>query len=40
MNGCVVRIAYWYMISEYTVAQVAAESPFALELAREWMRSR
>lgn len=34
-----VRGAYWYMISEYTVAQVAAESPFALELSREWMRS-
>lgn len=34
-----VRGAYWYMISEYTVAQVAVESPFALELAREWMQS-
>jgi 3-methyladenine DNA glycosylase AlkD len=34
-----VRDAYWYMISEYTVAQVAAESPFALECAREWMQS-
>ncbi|WP_449536602.1 DNA alkylation repair protein [Ferdinandcohnia sp. Marseille-Q9671] len=31
--------AYWYMIAEYTVAQVAAESKFALELAREWMSS-
>ncbi|MCA1029653.1 DNA alkylation repair protein [Bacillus timonensis] len=32
-----VKNAYWYMISEYTVAQVAAESDYALELAREWM---
>ncbi|MTH54690.1 DNA alkylation repair protein [Bacillus mangrovi] len=31
--------AYWYMLSEYTVAQVTAESPYALELAREWMES-
>lgn len=31
--------AYWYMAAEYTVAQVAAESEFALELAREWMNS-
>ncbi|MFC5466151.1 DNA alkylation repair protein [Lederbergia graminis] len=31
--------AYWYMIAEYTVAQVTAESGFALELAREWMES-
>ncbi len=31
--------AYWYMIAEYTVAQVAAESDYALELAREWMKS-
>lgn len=23
--------ANWYMLSEYTVAQVAAESPYALE---------
>src|SRR5690606_29131531 len=29
--------AYWYMVAEYTVAQVTAESDFALELAREWM---
>ena len=27
------------MVAEYTVAQVAAESDFALELAREWMSS-
>ena len=31
--------AYWYMISEYTVAWVAGESPYALELARDWMQS-
>ena len=31
--------AYWYMVAEYTVAQVAAESDYALELAREWMKS-
>lgn len=31
--------AYWYMVAEYTVAQVAAESDYALELAREWMNS-
>jgi 3-methyladenine DNA glycosylase AlkD len=30
--------AYWYLISEYTVAGVAAESDYALELAREWMK--
>ncbi|RSK28103.1 DNA alkylation repair protein [Bacillus sp. HMF5848] len=29
--------ANWYMLSEHTVAGVAAESPYALELAREWM---
>lgn len=29
----------WHMISEYTVAQVTAESPYALELAREWIAS-
>lgn len=34
-----VRAANWYMLSEYTVARVAAESPFAVELAREWMKS-
>lgn len=34
-----VEKAYWYMLSEYTVAWVAAESPYALELAREWMQS-
>lgn len=34
-----VRKAYWYMTAEYTVAGVAAESGYALELAREWMKS-
>jgi 3-methyladenine DNA glycosylase AlkD len=31
--------AKWYMLTEYTVAQVAAESTFGLELAREWILS-
>lgn len=31
--------AYWYMLTEYTVAGVAAESSHALELAREWLQS-
>lgn len=34
-----VKKANWYMLAEYTVAGVAAESSFALELAREWMKS-
>jgi 3-methyladenine DNA glycosylase AlkD len=34
-----VRQAYWYMVSEYTIAGIAAESPYALELAREWIDS-
>ncbi|MFD1019789.1 DNA alkylation repair protein [Thalassobacillus hwangdonensis] len=34
-----VEQANWYMLSEYTVAQVAAESRYALELAREWIAS-
>lgn len=29
--------AYWYLLAEYTVSGVAAESPYALELAREWV---
>ena len=32
--------AYWYMISEYTVAWVTAESPFALEMALKWIDSK
>ncbi|GFZ98550.1 hypothetical protein GCM10008018_50940 [Paenibacillus marchantiophytorum] len=31
--------ANWYMLTEYTVAGVAAESSSALELAREWLQS-
>ncbi|MFD0827132.1 DNA alkylation repair protein [Neobacillus sp. M.A.Huq-85] len=34
-----VKKANWYLLAEYTVAGVAAESQYALELAREWMRS-
>lgn len=34
-----VQKAYWHMLAEYTVAGVAAESNFSLELAREWMQS-
>ena len=32
--------AYWYMISEFTVPWVAAESPFGYELALEWIKSK
>jgi 3-methyladenine DNA glycosylase AlkD len=31
--------AYWYIAAEYTVAQVAAESDYAIELARKWMKA-
>lgn len=31
--------AYWYMLSEYTVAWVTSESKYALELALEWITS-
>lgn len=31
--------AYWYMISEYTVPWMAAESPFGTELALGWIDS-
>jgi len=31
--------AYWYMISEYTVAWIASETPFAWDLALEWIES-
>ncbi len=34
-----VRGAYWHMLAEYTVGGVVAESPWALELAREWVES-
>ena len=30
--------ASWYMLAEYTVAWVTAESPYALKLARKWMQ--
>lgn len=29
----------WYMLSEYAVAWIAAESPHGLELARQWIGS-
>lgn len=32
-----VRQAYWYMLAEYTVAWLAAESPHGHELALEWI---
>jgi len=35
-----VKGAYWYMISEYTVPWVAAESQFGFELALEWIESK
>ncbi len=31
--------AYWYMLSEYAVAGVAADSPHGVMLAREWIES-
>jgi 3-methyladenine DNA glycosylase AlkD len=31
--------AYWYMLSEYAVAWIAAESPFGEELGLEWIDS-
>jgi 3-methyladenine DNA glycosylase AlkD len=34
-----VKGAYWYMISEYTVPWLAAESPYGWELAMEWIES-
>jgi 3-methyladenine DNA glycosylase AlkD len=34
-----VKNAYWYMLSEYTVAWVAAESNFGWELGLEWIES-
>lgn len=34
-----VEKATWYMISEYTVAWVAAESPYGWELGLEWIES-
>ncbi len=34
------KLARWYMISEYTVAGVAAESPFAWHVANKWIKSK
>jgi hypothetical protein len=34
-----VEMAYWYMISEFTVAWVAAESLYGTELALAWIES-
>ena len=34
-----VRQAYWYMLSEVAVADVAAQTPYWNELSREWMKS-
>ncbi|MFC4387947.1 DNA alkylation repair protein [Gracilibacillus marinus] len=34
-----VKKANWYMLAEYTVAQVTAESNHAIELAREWIQA-
>ena len=34
-----VKKANWSLLAEYTVAGVAAESDYGLELAREWMNS-
>ena len=34
-----VKGAYWYMISEYTVSWITAESQFGFELALEWIVS-
>jgi 3-methyladenine DNA glycosylase AlkD len=34
-----VRNAYWYMLSEYTVAWLASESRYGWELALEWIES-
>jgi 3-methyladenine DNA glycosylase AlkD len=34
-----VKNAYWYMLSDYTVPWIAAESKFGLELGLEWIES-
>lgn len=34
-----VKKAYWYMLSEYTVADLAAESRFGWELGLKWIES-
>lgn len=33
------KAAYWHMLSEYTVAWIAAESNYGMELALEWIES-
>jgi hypothetical protein len=33
------KAAYWSMLSEYTVAWVASESPFGMDVARKWIDS-
>lgn len=35
-----VKEAYWYMISEYTVAWIAAESDYGFTLGQEWIQSK
>jgi 3-methyladenine DNA glycosylase AlkD len=35
-----VKAAYWYMLSEYTVPWVAAESPHGWALGLEWIESK
>ncbi len=35
-----VENAYWYLLSEYTVAGVTAESKFGWELATEWIENK
>ncbi|MGE6752938.1 DNA alkylation repair protein [Rossellomorea sp. NPDC071047] len=32
--------ADWYMLAEYTVANITAESDYAIELANEWIKSK
>jgi len=32
--------AYWYMLSEYTVAWITSESPYGYELGLEWIESK
>jgi 3-methyladenine DNA glycosylase AlkD len=34
-----VEKAYWYMLSEYTVAWIASESPYGIDLALHWIDS-
>jgi hypothetical protein len=34
------RNAYWYMLSEYTVAWIAAESRYGYELGLKWIKSK